>query len=690
MAASVLATTSVSQLKGVGPKTLQHLQQLSINSVQDVLFHLPLRYEDRTRLVSIAECKPDDRVYVRGIVEKIWQVFAKRKMLLCQLRDGNRKLTCRFFHYSSSQAKQLNQPGKELCCFGEVRLSQYGLEMVHPQYTVVEPGETVELSDHLTPVYPTSEGVGQAVWMKLSTQALTLLQKYPADDLLQHEGAELSLQQALQILHRPPAIKDLARRNAQVDQAKRRLALEELVAYQCQLKQSRKQAKQRLGYAMPMSQASKQQLLSVLPFSLTSAQQSVMSDIENDLQQEQPMMRLLQGDVGSGKTVIALLTALQAVANGYQAVLLAPTEILAHQHYEQCQQYLAPLGVRIAWLVGSLTEKSMRECYSEIADHQVDVVVGTHAVFQKKVQYAKLGLLVIDEQHRFGVHQRLALMEKGKQHDRVPHQLTMTATPIPRTLAMTAYADLDYSVIDELPPGRQAIQTTLCGHDQRDRLLARLASYCQQGRQAYWVCTLVEESDALQAKAAEAVNEELRLQLPGCRVGLVHGRMKAGEKRAMMQLFVSGDLDVLVATTVIEVGVNVPNATLMVIDNAERLGLSQLHQLRGRVGRGDQQSYCVLHYKAPLSQVAKQRLALMRETQDGFEIANADLALRGAGEILGSRQSGVVGFKVADIVQHADLVPIASALSDQLISTELSKKITFRWGVAQKRELVSI
>ena len=685
-----LSSLLVSQLKGVGPRVAELLHQLDIFSVQDLLFHLPLRYEDRTRLVSIAQCKPGERVYVRAVVDKVWQSFAKRRMLLCQLREGNRKLTCRFFHFTASQAKAMNQPGKVMCCFGDVRLSQYGLEMVHPQYTLLADDDEVELSEHLTPIYPTTDGLGQATWLKLMPQALRLLERHTVDDILPAAPGSMTLQHALTLLHRPPAQMSFEQRESELNLARRRLALEELVAYQLQLKQSRAQAKQRLGYQFDNKPELMVALKKSLPFELTAAQQRVMTEIESDLFSEQPMLRLLQGDVGSGKTMVALLSVLHAVANGYQAALMAPTEILAEQHYQQCQQWLEPLGVRIAFVTGSLTAAQSREALRAIAQHQVDLVVGTHALFQQKVEYASLALLVIDEQHRFGVQQRLALVEKGKQLGRIPHQLTMTATPIPRTLAMTAYADLDYSVIDELPPGRQPIQTILCGHAQRDALIARLAGYCEQGRQAYWVCTLVEDSEALRANAAEEVSEELKRLLPNSKVGLVHGRLTAEQKQQVMQQFHQSHLDVLVATTVIEVGVNVPNATVMVIDNAERLGLSQLHQLRGRVGRGDQQSYCVLHYQAPLSVVAKQRLELMRESNDGFAIADADLKLRGAGEILGSKQSGVMGFKIADIAEDVDLVSQAHVLSDRLMNSDAAHKLLKRWGMSEKRELVSV
>ncbi|MDF1796577.1 MAG: ATP-dependent DNA helicase RecG [Coxiellaceae bacterium] len=685
-----LADIAISQLKGVGPRMSALLQNLSIETVQDILFHLPLRYEDRTRVISLAQCKPGDRVMTTAVIDKTWQAFGKRKMLLCQLRDGNRKLTLRFFHFTSRQATYLKQTGKQVSCFGEIRLGQFGLEIVHPQYSILDEGEALPLLDHLTPVYPTTEGLGQATLIKLTDQALHYLVDGEVEDYLPQQDADMTTEQALQLLHRPPAKMHFKQRESELEKARRRLALEELVAYQLQLKSSRRQVKKLLGYDFKNNANIIEKFKQKLPFDLTGAQKNVMAEIEKDLFSRQPMMRLLQGDVGSGKTMIALIGLLHAVSNGYQAVLMAPTEILAEQHLQQCQQWLQPLGVRVACLVGSLKQSEHTKIRGLIANHEVDVVVGTHAVFQEKIQYAALALMVIDEQHRFGVHQRMALQLKGKSKGRVPHQLIMTATPIPRTLAMTAYADLDYSVIDELPPGRKPIQTVLCNQSQRDALIARLANYCEQGRQAYWVCTLVEESEVLQAKAAEAVCEELKNLLPNCRIALVHGRIKADEKQRIMTAFHQAELDVLVATTVIEVGVNVPNASVMVIDNAERLGLSQLHQLRGRVGRGEQQSYCVLQYKSPLSQIAQQRLELMRQSQDGFEIAQADLRLRGAGEVLGARQSGAVGFRIADIELDADLISVASQLSEQLISNESIDHLTKRWGIKQNRELVTV
>ncbi|MDF1760973.1 MAG: ATP-dependent DNA helicase RecG [Coxiellaceae bacterium] len=685
-----LAKIAISQLKGVGPRMATLLQNLSIHTVQDILFHLPLRYEDRTRVISLAQCKPGDRVMTKAVIDKTWQAFGKRKMLLCQLRDGNRKLTLRFFHYTSRQANYLKQTGKAVCCFGEIRLGQFGLEIVHPQYSILDDGEALQLSDYLTPVYPTTEGLGQATLIKLTDQALQYLVDGEVENYLPQQDVDMTTEQALQLLHRPPAKMHFQQRESELEKARRRLALEELVAYQLQLKSSRRQVKKLLGYDFKNNAKVIEEFKKQLPFDLTGAQKKAMAEIEKDIFSHQPMMRLLQGDVGSGKTMIALISLLHAVSNGYQAVLMAPTEILAEQHLQQCQQWLEPLGVRVTCLVGSLKQSEHTKIQALIANHEVDVVVGTHAVFQQKIQYAKLALMVIDEQHRFGVHQRMALQLKGKKQGRVPHQLIMTATPIPRTLAMTAYADLDYSVIDELPPGRKPIQTVLCSQSQREALIARLANYCEQGRQAYWVCTLIEESEMLQAKAAQDVCDELKRLLPNCRIALVHGRIKADEKQRIMTAFHQAELDVLVATTVIEVGVNVPNASVMVIDNAERLGLSQLHQLRGRVGRGEQQSYCVLQYKSPLSQIAQQRLELMRQSQDGFEIAQADLRLRGAGEILGSRQSGVIGFRIADMEMDADLISVANQLSEQLIDGKMVQQLCNRWGIIQSRELVTV
>lgn len=682
---------AVNRLKGVGPKTVAALARLGIQAVRDVLFHLPLRYEDKTHLVPLANLRVGQYALIEARIMKTWQVFHKRRSLLCQLSDGQRKITLRFFHYHSSQKQQLMHAGMTLRCYGEVRLSRLGLEMVHPEYQIVDDDAPPALADRLTAVYPTTEGVGQKLWTRLTDQALLALAREPlADFATQFDDLDMmSLKEALELVHRPP-VKGADSYHKRVNAARERLAFGELLAYQLRLYALRQEVKNLRGYVFSLQDDVRQRFLAQLPFDLTTAQERVLADIDADVVSGRPMLRLLQGDVGSGKTVVAMLALLDAVSSGYQAVLMAPTEILAEQHWQSCQEYLAPLGVRLGFLAGSQSAKAHREQCQMIAEATVDVVVGTHALFQDKVQYAKLGLVVIDEQHRFGVHQRMALQRKSHDHNIMVHQLVMTATPIPRTLAMTAYADLDYSVIDALPPSRQPITTTLLAQGQRQTLIHRVNAFCDSGKQVYWVCTLIEHSEELAQQAAQDVLLELQQKMPGRRVGLVHGRMKADDKAQVMQQFVAAELDVLVATTVIEVGVNVPNACLMVIDGAERLGLAQLHQLRGRVGRGSDKSFCVLLHALRLSDEAQKRLSIMRESQDGFYLAEQDMRMRGAGEILGKRQAGVMMFRVADIERDAVLIEQAKLLMPRIQSLpDLTEQLIVRWRFDQRQELIS-
>lgn len=678
MSEATLLAQPLSLLKGVGARTANLLAGLHLHTVQDLLFHLPYRYEDRTRIYPLAHLQVGQRVLVEAAVEKTWVQMAKRRMLLCRVSDGARLLTLRFFHFRATQQKQL-VVGCRLRCFGEVRMGQYGLEMIHPQYQVLPPDEILPLENSLTPVYPVTEGLGQATLRKLVAQALHCLQQGTVAEWLPQEslcsGNFMALKEALQILHQPTAEQG---QQALFEAARQRLALEELLVYQWKLRGSRQKLRQQAAVPLNDSAVLMAEFLSRLPFQLTGAQQRVWQVVQADLAKGSPMLRLVQGDVGSGKTMLALMALLQAVASGQQAALMVPTEILAEQHWGQCQRYLQPLGVRVARLVGSLKAKERRDVLAAMAAHDVDIVVGTHALFQEKVGFAKLALVVVDEQHRFGVQQRLALQQKGREGC-VPHQLVMTATPIPRTLAMTAYADLDYSVIDELPPGRKPIQTLLQGQSAKDALMARLQSYCEAGHQAYWVCTLIEESESLQAEAAEQAAENLKQALPPyIKVGLLHGRMAPDDKQKVMDAFSAGELQVLVATTVIEVGVDVPNASLMVIENPERLGLAQLHQLRGRVGRGQVQSYCVLLYRQGLSSQAKSRLQIMRDYQDGFQIADADLKLRGAGEMMGKRQSGAMLFRVADLQKDEAMVELAQQLLGQM-QGDVVQALARRW-----------
>jgi ATP-dependent DNA helicase RecG len=662
------AAQPVTVLRGVGPALELALAAAGIERLADLWFHLPLRYEDRTRVVPIRAIEPGMRVQVEGVIDAAERGFRFRPQLKVAISDASAAtLVLRFFHFTRAQAEQL-APGTRLRVYGEARHGPQGIEMVHPSWQRLLVDTPVEQS--LTPVYPLTDGLQQRRLAGLIAQALALL---PDDERLECLPRAMraryrltSLREALRFVHRPPPRADVDALLAGHHPAQRRLAFDELIAHNLGLKQLRAAVRSRSGPRIAAPGARRAALLAALPFELTGAQQRALAEIDLDLGAGVPMLRLVQGDVGSGKTVVAALAALAAVDAGWQAAVMAPTEVLAEQHQRNFARWLEPLGVRVVWLAGKVKGRARQAALAALAG-DADVVVGTHALMQEGVAFRRLGLAVIDEQHRFGVHQRLALRDKG-DGDSVPHQLVMTATPIPRTLAMTAYADLDVSVIDELPPGRTPVRTVVFAASRRDEVVERIRVACAEGRQAYWVCTLIEESDKLEAQAAEAAFESLREALGELRVGLVHGRLKPAEKQAVMDAFSRGALQVLVATTVIEVGVDVPNASLMVIENAERLGLSQLHQLRGRVGRGTAASSCVLLYQGPLSAAARERLETMRETADGFRIAEKDLELRGPGEVLGTRQTGEAAFRVADLARDADLLPDVNAAADALLA----------------------
>ena len=672
-----LHSIGVEKLRGVGPLLSAKLQKLGLYTVQDLLFHLPLRYINRTKITAIGGVQPLTEVVIEGEIRGSDVVFGRRRSLVCRVQDHSGLMTLRFFHFNQAQQQSL-QTGTKLRCFGEVRRGKSGLEMYHPEYQLLNQAQPPALAETLTPIYPATEGVTQQRIRDLCGQALKLLEQHSIEDWLPAELANshsnYSLVDALHLLHNPPpgtAINLLAEGE---HPAQQRLASEELIAHHLSLLRLRQKIQHQAAPALLPDQAAADRFLAQLPFTLTGAQQRVASDISADISQPIPMLRLIQGDVGSGKTVVAALGAVQAVANGMQAALMAPTEILAEQHRVNFEAWLAPLGIRIAWLTGKLKGKAREVQLAAIADGSAQIVIGTHALFQEAVEFHNLGLTIIDEQHRFGVHQRLALRKKGAVIDAeldeegsTPHQLIMTATPIPRTLAMSAYADLDCSVIDELPPGRKPIETVVLNELRRNDVIERVRASCQDGRQAYWVCTLIEESDVLEAQAAEATAQELQLLLSELSVGLIHGRLKPKEKVQMMQAFKAGEINLLVATTVIEVGVDVPNASLMIIENSERLGLSQLHQLRGRVGRGSQSSHCVLLYSAPLSGNGAARLKIMRETNDGFKIAEKDLEIRGPGEVLGTRQTGDMQFRIADLQRDAHLLPEVKRMAIKLL-----------------------
>jgi len=672
-------------LRGVGPQLETLLHQLGIHSAQDLLFHLPLRYEDRTRIYPIGTLYPGARALVEGEVEHSAIVRGRRATLVVVISDGTGRLTLRFFHFRAAQKKQLSK-GTRLRCYGEVRGGYQGLDMVHPSYKRILSEQDKAVSDRLTPVYPSVEGLGQASWLKLSEQALSLLQSHQLEleELLPNDlrgNLQMpSLASALAYIHRPPAGADVAALVERRHPAQQRLALEELLAHNLSMQQLHRRQRQFTAPALSRSADLERKFVEQLPFRLTGAQERVVLEIQSDLAKSHPMQRLVQGDVGSGKTVVAALATLRTMGNGYQAAIMAPTELLAEQHLRSFRDWLKPLGIEPVWLSSKVTGKT-RKSTLEAIEQGAPLVIGTHALMQEGVSFGRLGLVVVDEQHRFGVHQRLALLDKAGVESLHAHQLIMTATPIPRTLAMTAYAGLETSVIDELPPGRKPVTTAAVSNERRSEVISRVAAACADGRQAYWVCTLIEESDAVQAQAAEEVARDLQSRLSGVNVGLVHGRMKPAEKQDIMDRFKRGIVQLLVATTVIEVGVDVPNASLMIIENAERLGLAQLHQLRGRVGRGDQQASCVLLYSTPIGTLAKERLNILRQTSDGFRIAEKDLELRGPGEVLGTRQTGLLQFRVADLARDQQLLESIPAVAERLMSEspECVSKLIRRW-----------
>ena len=673
------------QLTGVGPRVAEKLAACGLLTLQDLWLHLPLRYEDRTQLTPIRSLQPGVAAQVEGRVEAVERSFRFRPVLRVAIGDDSQAtLVLRFFHFRAAQVAQF-APGTLVRCYGTPKPGQQGLEIVHPSYRVLGDADSTVLGEALDPVYPAVEGIGPASMRKLIAQALDRLPDEAALELLPPDmlrGMRLpSLRQALLGMHRPARDADLAALAIGTHPAQRRLALEELLAHNLSLRRQRIALQRHRAPALSDPGGLVQQLQAALPFSLTGAQQRVFAQIRHDLAQSAPMLRLVQGDVGSGKTVVAAMAAMLAVEGGKQAALAAPTELLAEQHFANLRGWLEPLGIRVAWLAGKVTGKARAAVLSDVASGRAQLVVGTHALMQEAVVFHDLALAIVDEQHRFGVHQRLALRDKGASGESVPHQLIMTATPIPRTLAMAAYADLDVSAIDELPPGRTPVQTIALSGERRPELVERIRAACAEGRQAYWVCTLIDDSDEVVAQAAQGTYEALSAQLEALRVGLVHGRMKPAEKQQTMRAFKAGDIDLLVATTVIEVGVDVPNASLMIVENAERLGLAQLHQLRGRVGRGAAASNCVLLYQAPLSLMARQRLATMRETNDGFVIAEKDLELRGPGELLGTRQTGLAAFQVADLARDADLLPLVRELADRLLADApaIADRIIARW-----------
>ena len=651
---------------------------MGLETVEDLLFHFPLRYQDKTRLSCIGELKEGMDAVVRGTIRASGIARGRRPTLIVKVDDGTGLITLRFFHFRRAQAQQL-RIGDTIILFGQPRMVGGNTEFAHPEYVVGD--REPQLEEALTPVYPVTEGMGQSTMRNLTQQALTYLTQNPPEDLLTGlPGDSPSITDSIKFLHRPSPDANTAAIVAGEHPAQLRLALEELVAHQLSLLSRRARTHEKT--AAPVNSQGKlaDAITSQLPFTLTGAQQRVCEEILADLRKSTPMLRLLQGDVGSGKTLVAALTAAHMVESKHQVALMAPTELLSEQHFAGFQKWFEPLGINVLWLTGQIKGKARKAALERIEAGEVDIIVGTHALFQDAVVFKSLGLVLVDEQHRFGVNQRLSLTQRGL-NEITPHQLTMTATPIPRTLSMVAYADLDCSTIDELPPGRKPITTALIDNDRRQSVIERVGNACQQGRQAYWVCALIEESEALDATAAEVTAEQLEAALPGLRIGLLHGRISSQEKGDIMAAFANHELDILVATTVIEVGVDVPNASLMIIENAERFGLAQLHQLRGRVGRGAVESHCILMYQSPLSQTARDRLTVMRESQDGFVLAEKDLEIRGPGEVLGTRQTGVSSFRVARLPEHNELLEKAQDIASNMVSTDAQRaeKIEQRW-----------
>ncbi|MDP3282352.1 MAG: ATP-dependent DNA helicase RecG [Nitrosomonas sp.] len=661
----------------------EKLSRLGIRNELDLILHLPIRYEDETHLFPISDAPPGQVVQVEGVIIHNEVVIRPRRQLVCQIEDSSGILVMRFLNFYGSQIKTY-AVGKRVRLLGEIRSGFFGAEMVHPKCRIIREGES--LAESMTPIYPTTAGLTQKILSRLIGQVLQDAQMTQAltetltEEIIQKYRLA-GLQESVMCLHNPPPDVSVEALQARTHPAWRRIKFDELLAQQLSMRLHYRQRRSHAAPALAQKNKLAKLLLKQLAFELTAAQIKVSAEISRDLAASHPMQRLLQGDVGSGKTIVAALAALQAIENGFQAALMAPTEILAEQHFQKLSAWFDPLGIQVVWLSGSQKKKQKQAALDDIALGTAQLAVGTHALFQDQVVFHQLGLAIVDEQHRFGVHQRLALRMKGTLSTTVPHQLMMSATPIPRTLSMSYFADLDVSIIDELPPDRAPIVTKLIADNRRDEIIARIQHACQQGKQVYWVCPLIEESETLQLQTAMETYENLSQIFPDLSVGLVHGRLAAQDKTAVMASFKQGEIQLLVATTVIEVGVDVPNASLMVIENAERMGLSQLHQLRGRVGRGSEASICILLFQQPLSEIARKRLKIIFEHTDGFEIARQDLQLRGPGEFLGARQSGVPMLRFADLEQDGELLAAAQATANEMLNDypDLAQRHIERW-----------
>ena len=667
-------------IKGLGKKTSDRLNQLGIHTLEHLVFHLPTRYQDKTSITPLSDAGIHDEILIEATIDRIEVIPSRQRQLLCYLSDNqNHRILLRFFHFNQYQKQALIR-GETMQCFGEIKIGRKGLEMHHPEYRIITQNQSPLLEPTLTPIYPLCSGISQNKMKQWVNYSLEVLKISQLDDYFEKitQQSMPSLKSSLMLLHHPEKDEDLSKIESFKHISQQRLIIEELATHRLSLLKTKKARKGKKTNAFILNNTLSDKLLNSIDFNLTNAQSRCIKEINDDLASSEPMLRLLQGDVGSGKTIVAVFALLQAVENNFQAAIMAPTEILARQHLQNFTQYLESLNIQIAYLSGSQNTQERREQISLIESGKAKVVIGTHALFQDSVNFKDLSLVIIDEQHKFGVHQRLSLTKKANN---TPHQLVMTATPIPRSLTMSAYADLDTSIIDELPPGRQPIETIALSNLRRDELISKIRKISNEGRQIYWVCTLIEESEALRAESAEKTFKYLKDHLKDLTVVMIHGRLTKVEKESIMKDFENGRINLLVATTVIEVGVNVPNASLMIVENAERLGLAQLHQLRGRVGRGSEKSICILMYQSPLSDYAKERLDILRQSNDGFMIAQKDLELRGPGEILGTQQTGIASMKIANIVRDAYLLKEAGYYSSKMLEARLESQnaLINRW-----------
>ena len=667
-------------IKGLGKKTSDRLNQLGIHTLEHLVFHLPSRYQDKTSITPLSDARINDEILIEATIDRIEVIPSRQRQLLCYLSDQqNHRILLRFFHFTQYQKQALIR-GESMQCFGEIKIGRKGLEMHHPEYRITSQNQRPLLEQNLSPIYPLCSGISQNKMKQWINYSLEVLKISQLDDYFEKitQHSMPSLKSSLMLLHHPEKNEDLSKIETFKHISQQRLIIEELATHQLSLLKTKKARKGKKTNAFILKNTLSDKLLDSLDFKLTNAQSSCIKEINDDLASSEPMLRLLQGDVGSGKTIVAVFALIQAVENNFQAAIMAPTEILARQHLQNFTHYLESLDIQIAYLSGSQNTQERREQLSLIESGEAKVVIGTHALFQESVSFKDLSLVIIDEQHKFGVHQRLSLTKKAQT---TPHQLVMTATPIPRSLTMSAYADLDTSVIDELPPGRQAVETIALSNARREELITKIRKISDEGRQIYWVCTLIEESEALRAESAEKTFTYLKDHLEELTVVMIHGKLSKVEKESIMKDFENGLINLLVATTVIEVGVNVPNASLMIVENAERLGLAQLHQLRGRVGRGSEKSICILMYQSPLSDNARERLDILRHSNDGFMIAQKDLELRGPGEILGTQQTGIASMKIANIIRDAYLLKEAGYYSSKMLEASLESQnaLINRW-----------